>query len=90
MPVFVMYGIYGNTPSLSTTIGNQGALIYTVGLHAAVYNKYNITLQYNGYHSHTSGSTSFAPGGPAFYAGGNGAFMWNDKPWISLTLQTTF
>ncbi|MBP0593294.1 DUF1302 family protein [Paraburkholderia sp. LEh10] len=90
MPVFVMYGLYGNTPSLSTAIGNQGALVYTIGLHAAIYNKYNITLQYNGYHSHTSGTTRFAPGGPNYYAGGNGPFMWNDKPWISLTLQTTF
>ncbi|MEX3941873.1 DUF1302 domain-containing protein [Paraburkholderia sp. BR10937] len=90
MPMFVMYGIYGNTPSLATTIANQGSLIYTVGLHALIHNRYNVTLQYNGYHSHTSGSTSFAPGGPAYYAGGNGPFMWNDKPWISLTFQTTF
>ena len=90
MPMFVMYGVYGNTPSLSTSISNQGSLTYTIGLHAFVYNKYNITLQYNGYHSHTSGVSRFAPGGPPYYAGGNGAFMWNDKPWISLTLQTTF
>ncbi|HEX8029592.1 MAG TPA: hypothetical protein VF491_14060, partial [Vicinamibacterales bacterium] len=78
------------TPSLSTTIANQGSLIYTIGLHALVHNKYNVTLQYNGYHSHTSGVTSFGPGGPSYYAGGNGPFMWNDKPWVSLTLQTTF
>jgi hypothetical protein len=90
MPIFVMYGVYGNTPSLSTSISNQGSLTYTIGLHAFVQNKYNITLQYNGYHSHTSGVSRFAPGGPPYYAGGNGAFMWNDKPWISLTLQTTF
>jgi Protein of unknown function (DUF1302) len=90
MPIFVMYGIFGNTPSLTTTIGNQGSLIYTVGVHARVHNQYNITLQYNGYHSHTSGSTRFGPGGPSYYASGNGPYMWNDKPWISLTLQTTF
>lgn len=91
MPIFVMYGLYGNTPSLSTAIGNQGSLVYTVGLHARVQQKYDITLQYNGYHSHKSGGmTQFAPGGPSYYSGGNGAFMWNDKPWISLTLQTTF
>ncbi|MGY2488434.1 DUF1302 domain-containing protein [Cupriavidus sp. CP313] len=90
MPMFVMYGIYGNTPTLATTVANQGSLIYTIGVHAVVHNRYNITLQYNGYRSHTRGTTRFAPGGPSFYAGGNGAFMWNDKPWVSLTLQTTF
>ncbi|WP_124601501.1 DUF1302 domain-containing protein [Burkholderia sp. Bp8963] len=90
MPMFVMYGIYGNTPSLSTAVANQGSLIYTIGLHSLIHNKYNVTLQYNGYHSHTGGTTRFAPGGPSFYAGGNGPFMWNDKPWVSLTLQTTF
>lgn len=90
MPIFVMYGLYGNTSSLTTTVGNQGSLIYTLGLHALVQNKYNVTLQYNGYRNHTNGPTQFAPGGPSFYSGGNGAFMWNDKPWLSLTLQTTF
>jgi hypothetical protein len=90
MPLFVMYGIYGNTPSISTTVANQGWISYTVGVHALIQNKYNVTLQYNATHSHTSGLTSFAPGGPQFYAGGNGPFMLNDRPWVSLTLQTSF
>jgi len=79
MPMFVMYGIYGNTPSLSTAVANQGSLMYTIGLHALVYNKYNVTLQYNGYHSHASGTTRFAPGGPSYYAGGNGPLRFDAR-----------
>ncbi|MNC67341.1 hypothetical protein D3C75_1178300 [compost metagenome] len=50
--------------------------------------KYNVTLAYNGYHAHTSGKTSL--GGNDFYAGGNGAWMYNDKDWLSLTFSTSF
>lgn len=90
MPMFAMYGIYGNTPSLTTVVTNQGWVSYTIGVHALIQNKYNVTLQYNASHSHTSGLTRFAPGGPTYYAGGNGPYMLNDRPWISLTLQTSF
>jgi hypothetical protein len=89
MPVFVEYGLFGNTPSLNGTY--QGELIYTVGLHALIQQKYNLTLQYNGYHAHTSGGmTSFGPGGPSYYAGGNGPFFYNDKGWVSLTFSAQF
>lgn len=89
MPLFVEYGVWGNTPSTNGTF--QGELIYTAGLHALIQQKYNVTLQYNGYHAHTSGGmTSFGPGGPQYYAGGNGPFFYNDKGWISLTLSAQF
>lgn len=89
MPLFAEYGILGNTPSLNGTY--QGELIYTAGIHALVRQKYNVTLQYNGYHSHTSGGmTHLAPGGQAFYGGGNGPFFYNDRGWISLTLSAQF
>jgi len=89
MPMFVQYGLWGNTPSLNGT--NQGQIVYTVGLHALVQQKYNVTLQYNGYHAHTSrGLTSFGPGGPAYYASGNGAYFYNDKGWVSLTFSAQF
>jgi Protein of unknown function (DUF1302) len=89
MPIFMMYGVYGNPASLSV-VTPQGTLAYTVGMHALIQNKYNVTLQYNGFQSHTSGLTSFGPGGPSYYAAGNGVFMYNDRAWVSLTLQTTF
>ncbi|WP_250504228.1 DUF1302 family protein [Caballeronia sp. AZ7_KS35] len=89
MPIFVQYGIWGNTPSLTGT--NQGQLIYTIGLHALVHQQYNITLAYNGYHAHTSGGlTSFGAGGPLYYNSGNGAYFYNDRGWISLTLSAQF
>jgi hypothetical protein len=89
MPVFAEYGVWGNTPSLNGTF--QGEFIYTVGLHALIQQKYNVTLQYNGYHAHTSGGlTSFGPGGPPYYTSGNGPFFYNDKGWISLTISAQF
>jgi hypothetical protein len=93
-PMFAQYGIWGNTPSLGGT--NQGALIYTLGVHALIQNKYNVTLQYNGYHAHTSGETNFGaanglpPGGPSYYETGNGPFFYNDKGWVSLTFSSSF
>jgi hypothetical protein len=87
MPLFVEYGVYGNTPSLNGTF--QGQLIYTAGLHALIRQKYNVTLQYNGYHAHTSnGMTNM--GGPSYYSGGNGAYFYNDRGWVSLTLSAQF
>jgi hypothetical protein len=89
MPMFVQYGLWGNTPSLNGTF--QGSLIYTVGLHALIQQKYNLTLQYNGYHAHTSGGlTSFGPGGPLYYASGNGPYFYNDRGWVSLTFSAQF
>ena len=89
MPLFAEYGVYGNTPSLGGTF--QGELIYTAGLHALIQQKYNVTLQYNGYHAHTSGGlTSFGPGGPQYYASGNGPYFYNDRGWVSLTFSAQF
>lgn len=87
MPLFVEYGLYGNTASLGNSV-SQGAIIYTAGIHALVKNKYNVTLQYNGYHAHTNGGTT--PGANPFYTSGNGTYFYNDRGWISLTLQAAF
>jgi hypothetical protein len=93
-PMFIQYGLWGNTPSLGGT--NQGSMIYTFGLHALIQNKYNVTLQYNGYHSHTGGQTNFGAanglpsGGPSYYATGNGPYFYNDKNWVSLTFSSSF
>jgi hypothetical protein len=90
MPIFVEYGLYGNAASLGTSPG-QGGLIYTAGVHALVYNKYNVTLQYNGYHAHTNGGNTPVNGGAAsYYTSGNGIYFYNDRGWVSLTLQMSF
>ncbi len=95
MPLFVEYGVYGNQ---ATTFGSpgQGQLQYTLGVHALIQNKYNVTLQYNGYHAHAGSQTNFGSanglpsGGPSYYGGGNGTFFYNDRNWISLTFSSTF
>jgi Protein of unknown function (DUF1302) len=90
MPLFVEYGVYGNTASLGNSV-NQGAIIYTAGVHALIKNKYNVTLQYNGYHAHTNGGTTPVNGGAAsYYTSGNGTFFYNDRGWVSLTFQAAF
>ncbi|MDB5986196.1 MAG: hypothetical protein JWR16_1249 [Nevskia sp.] len=101
MPIFAMFGVYGNTASLGAPV-NQGVLNYTGGFHALVRARYNVTLQYNGYSARTNGGlTNFAtangtpvpvgtPGFPSYYASGNGTYFYNDKDWLSLTVQFAF
>jgi hypothetical protein len=101
MPIFAMYGVYGNAASLGGPV-NQGAFNYTVGLHTLIRARYNVTLQYNGYSAHTNGGlTNFptangtpvpigTPGFPSYYASGNGTYFYNDKDWLSLTVQFAF
>ena len=98
MPMFVAYGVSGNTSNLAAAV-NQGAIVYTFGLHAFVNQRTNVTLQYNGYNAHTNGGlTNFSGGAapvgtagfPSYYASGNGAYMWNDRGWLSLTISRIF
>jgi len=97
MPIFAAYGLYGNTANLGGSV-SQGAIVYTIGVHAFYRQKYNVTLQYNGYHARTNGVTNFSGGSvplgtegyPTYYGSGNGAYMYNDKGWLSLTISTIF
>lgn len=102
LPLFAQYGVYGNLPTLGASVG-QGAVIYTAGVHALFRRKYNLTLQYNGFHAPTRGltdftaqaagnlppGTSFAGPGPQYYAGGTGLYQLNDRGWVSLFFSTT-
>ena len=91
MPIFVQYQVKGNTATVAG--GNkEGNLVYSLGLHAQVDTKYNITLAYNGFHGRTNGATTVGPAGSydAYDYGGNGINFWNDRNWLSLTLGTTF
>ena len=82
MPLFFQYGVYGNAATLNGGVA-QGAIIYTAGISAMYRQKYKATLQYNGYNAR-------AKTNDGIYTSGNGAYMWNDRDWISLTLSTTF
>ncbi|WP_274381901.1 DUF1302 family protein [Noviherbaspirillum sedimenti] len=88
MPMYAQYGLYGNS---ATAAGgnNQGSLLYTLGLHALVQQKYHVTLQYNGFHGHHSGGLTSGPAGN-FYTAGNGLSFLNDRNWVSLTFSTAF
>ena len=91
MPVFVQYQVKGNTATRAG--GNkEGNAVYSIGLHANVQSRYDITLAYNGYHGKTNGRTTLGPAGPfnANDFGGNGLDFFNDRGWVSLTLGTTF
>ena len=90
MPLFVQYGIRGNPASLGTS-PKEGGLNFTAGLHALIKTTYNVTLQYNGYHAHTSRGTTPIDGGAAsIYTSGNGNYFYNDRGWVSLVLSTSF
>nr|WP_299689945.1 DUF1302 family protein [Hydrocarboniphaga sp.] len=99
-PVFAQYGISGNGPSVGGVI-NQGTIVYTAGVHAFVRQRYNLSLQYNGFHAPTNGLTNAAggaaggvplgtPGFPSYYNANNQQFFFNDKGWVSLTFSTVF
>lgn len=82
MPVFFQYGVHGNAATLNGGQA-QGSFVYTVGISALYRQTHKATLQYNGYSSRAKTENGV-------YTGGNGAFMWNDRDWISLTLSTSF
>lgn len=90
MPIFVQYQFKGNTATRAGA-NREGNAVYSIGLHALVQNRYDITLAYTGYHGKNNGGTTLGPVGD-FYANeaGNGLGFFNDRGWVSLTLGTTF
>jgi hypothetical protein len=97
-PLFVMLGLKGNAASNGIPV-LQGDLQYALGLKAALNQRYNFTLQYNGYHGRGTGITNAGaalgvpngtPGYAHYYAGGNRMYQYNDRNWLSFTFSTTF
>ena len=98
MPLFIQYGAYGNAANNFAFL-NEGLAIYTAGVHALIQQRYNVTVQYNGYHARTNGKTNAGaeggvpngtPGFPTYYNTTSMPFFWNDKGWVSLNLSYTF
>jgi hypothetical protein len=87
-PMFGMYGLHGNAASNGVAV-KQGDLMYGLGFKAVLQQRYNFTLQYNGYHGRTTG-TSATPAGAEFYATGNNLYRFNDRGWLSFTFSSTF
>lgn len=87
VPLFAQYGLYGNSATVDAA-NAEGALIYSIGVHALINQKYNVTLQYNGYESRHKGIVT----GPAgdYYAYSPGVGFLDDRDWVSLSFSTTF
>lgn len=82
MPCFYSVGLGGNAPSNGG--GNEGAVIWKIGLTAKAYARHQFDLAYTGYDQKlqadpTSPSGAIVLGAP-----------YKDKGWLSLTYQSSF
>jgi hypothetical protein len=90
MPTSITGGLYGNNPiNPGAAGGGQGFYIYSIGVQALIRQKATLTLAYNGYHAHVN-TTSKTPSGLQFNNTGAGLIDLNDRPWLSLTFQSSF
>jgi hypothetical protein len=90
MPTSFSGGLYGTTPiNPGSSAGSQGFFTYSVGVQALIRQKATLTLSYIGYHAHVN-TTATTPSGLTYNSTGNGLFDLNDRPWVSLTLQSSF
>lgn len=90
MPTSMTVGLYGNNPqNPGSSAAGQGFFTYSIGLQALVRQKATVTLAYNGYHAHVN-TLARTPSGLSYASGGNGLFDLNDRPWVSLTVQSWF
>ncbi|SEA41989.1 DUF1302 domain-containing protein [Paraburkholderia sartisoli] len=89
MPTSITGGLYGVNPiNPGSAGGAQGVFNYSIGVQALIRQKATVTLAYNGYHAKPNGSTSI--GSLQYYNAGSGVYDLNDRPWVSLTLQSSF
>jgi hypothetical protein len=83
MPLFLDYGIHGNS---SVPFGsNQGQGSYSIGVTADVKNQYTATLAFNGF---IAKHADDAAGASSLNNSALGKYW--DRDWVSLTLKTTF
>lgn len=89
MPTSITGGLYGVNPiNPGSAGGAQGVFNYSIGVQALIRQKATVTLAYNGYHAKPNGTTSI--GSLQYYNAGSGVYDLNDRPWVSLTLQSSF
>jgi Protein of unknown function (DUF1302) len=90
MPMSTTVGLYGNSPiNPGSVAAGQGFFNYSIGVQALIRQKATVTLAYNGYHAHVN-TTATTPSGLPYNNTGNGLIDLNDRPWVSLTLQSSF
>lgn len=89
MPIFLAYGLKGNSPSAGALL-NEGGANYSIGLEANIRNAYKVKLAYSNSYAKTASTygTPAATGG--VQTNGNGTPWLNDRGMLTLSLQTTF
>lgn len=94
MPTSLTGGLYGTSPiNPGASAGAQGFFIYSIGVQALIRQKATVTLAYTGYHAHVNTITQVGQAGGnlnSYDNTGNGLIDLNDRPWVSLTLQSSF
>jgi hypothetical protein len=68
----------------------QGDVSYSLGVSGVMYQRYNLTLQYNGNYGPSSGTAISPYDGSTYTATGNNLYMLKDRNWWSLTFSSTF
>jgi Protein of unknown function (DUF1302) len=85
IPITVGVGLAGNAPTASSY---QQSWNWQIGVSANIYQKYTVALYYGGFHSRYSQTSATAY--PVATTTGAGPYMYNDRGYVLLTLQTTF
>lgn len=86
VPITVGAGLAGTGPNNGASA--QNSWNWQIGLQALVRQQYTISLYYGGFHSKYKQTS--ATGSPVSTITGAGPFMYNDRGYVLLTLQSTF
>jgi hypothetical protein len=89
MPISDTIGLYGNSAINGPAPQGQGTHTYSIGLQANIRQRTTVTLSYIGYFAHVN-TTAKTPLGAPYNATGNGLISLNDRPWVSLVVQSSF
>jgi len=84
VPITVGGGLAGTAPNTGGSV--QNSWNWQIGLQAQVWQQYTVSLYYGGFHSKMNSTTT----SPVSNVTGAGPYMWNDKAYVLMTLQTTF
>jgi hypothetical protein len=86
IPITVSTGLAGTGATNGSS--TQQSWSWQIGASASVWQKYTIALYYGGFHSRYKQTS--AAGSPLATTTGAGPYMYNDRGYVLLTLQSTF
>ena len=85
LPLLYMRGLSGNAAAFGSA-QNEGTVIYSVGLNATAYSKYNFSLAYTGFDNKHSGTGNVTQ---SRYVN-NGITAYYDRAWLNFTFRVTY